>query len=121
MKRLLIALVLLGVVAAGAGMLVYSCTKTWKVETAKLTESFTSASSEIKAEVQKAVAAIRARDFETALASLKKVVEAGNLTEAQKTALSDTVTDITVKISENPPPNADALFDMVADITDAIN
>jgi len=121
MKRLLIGLVVLIVVAVGVSMLAFSCNKTWQVETGKLVQSFDSASTEVKAEVQKALGAIQTRDFDAALTSLKKVVEAGSLTEEQKTALSDTVTDITVIISDNPPPNADALFDMVSEITDAIN
>jgi Tfp pilus assembly protein PilF len=118
MKQLLMSLVVL----LGAGMLVVGCGKgPRKVETGKLTEVFASASTEVKAEVQKALGAIKTRDFETALTSLKKVVEAGPLTEEQKRVLGDTVTDITVIISENPPPNADELFDMVADITEVVS
>jgi hypothetical protein len=118
MKQLLMSLVVL----LGAGMLVVSCGKSpRKVETGKLTAVFASASTEVKAEVQTALGAIKTRDFDTALTSLKKVAEAGPLTDEQKQALSDTVTDITVIISENPPANADDLFDMVADITEAIS
>jgi len=117
MKQLLMALVLV----LGVGMLTAGCSKARKVETDKLTASFATASAEVKAEVQKALGAIKTRDFTTALTSLKKVVDAGNLTEDQKRTLSDTVTDITVIVSENPPENADALFDLVADITEAIN
>jgi hypothetical protein len=117
MKQILMVLALV----LGVGVLSVGCSKARKVETDKLTESFASASPEVKAEVQKAMGAVKARDFTTALTSLKKVVESGNLTEEQKQALSDSVTDITVIVSENPPPNADELFDLVAEITDAVS
>ena len=122
MKRILIALVVvIGVCLLGVVIMGYGCSKERKVETGKLVESFASASPEVKAEIQKALGAIKTRDFDTALGSLKKVVESGSLDEAQKRALSDTVTDITVIISENPPANADALFDIIADITEAVS
>jgi phenylpyruvate tautomerase PptA (4-oxalocrotonate tautomerase family) len=117
MKQWLMAVVLVW----GAGMLTVGCSKARKVETDKLTQSFASAPAEVKAEVQKAMGAIKTRDFTTALTSLKKVVDAGNLTEDQKQALSDTVTDITVIVSENPPANSDELFDLVAEITEVVS
>jgi hypothetical protein len=109
------------VLALVLGVLTVGCSKARKVETDKLTHSFASASAEVKAEVQKAMGAIKTRDFTTALTSLKKVVDAGNLTADQKQAISDTVTDITVIVSENPPANSDELFDLVAEITDAVS
>jgi len=122
MKRLLIAAFVI-VIAAVVGVAVWMITgsKARTVETSKLEQSFASAPAEVKASIHQALTAIQTKDFHTALASLKKVVAAGNLTEDQKAALSDTVTDITVILSENPPPNSDELFDMVADITDAIH
>jgi hypothetical protein len=122
MKRILIVVVLVliaGIVAVG--ILGLGCSKERKVETNELTQSFAPASPEVKAEVEKALAAIKTRDFTTALTSLKTVAESEDLTEAQKQSLGNTVTDITVIISENPPANADELFDMVADITDAVS
>jgi hypothetical protein len=121
MKRVLIVLGLLLVVGIVAVGVVIFGNKTRQVETDKFTQSFATASAEIKAEVQQSLAAIKTRDFTAALTSLKKVAESGDLTDAQKQAISDTVTDITVIISENPPPNEDELFEMVADITDIVS
>ena len=121
MKRVLIVLGLLLVVGiVGVGVVMFG-NKTRKVETDKFSQSFATASAGIQAEVQLALGAIKTRDFTVALTSLKKVAESGDLTDAQKLAISDTVTDITVIISENPPPNEDALFEMVADITDIVS
>ena len=121
MKRLLIAVVVLLVVGlVGAGIMAFGCSKERQVETDKLSQAFSTSSAEVKAEVQSALGAIKTRDFTTALTSLDKVVKAGNLTDAQKLAIGDSVTDITVIISETPPANADELFDKVADITEAV-
>jgi len=121
MKRLLIAVVVLLVVGlVGAGIMGLGCSKERKVETDKLSQAFSASSAEVKAEVQTALSAIKTRDFTAALTSLDKVVKAGNLTDSQKQAIGDSVTDITVIISETPPANADELFDKVADITEAV-
>jgi hypothetical protein len=113
--------VLLVVGLVGAGIMGLGCSKERKVETDKLSQAFSGASAEAKAEVQTALGAIKIRDFTTALTSLDKVVKAGNLTDAQKQAINDSVTDITVILSETPPANADELFDKVADITEAVS
>ena len=121
MKRVLIVLGLLLVVGiVGVGLLMFG-NKTRQVETDRFSQSFATESAEIQAEVQLALGAIKTRDFTVALTSLKKVAESGDLTDAQKLAISDTVTDITVILSENPPPNEDELFEMVADITDIVS
>ena len=121
MKRVLIVLGLLLVVGiVGVGVLMFG-NKTRQVETDRFSQSFATESAEIQAEVQLALGAIKTRDFTVALTSLKKVAESGDLTDAQKLAISDTVTDITVILSENPPPNEDELFEMVADITDIVS
>ena len=121
MKRLLIAVVVLLVVGlVGAGIMAFGCSKERQVETDKLSQAFSESSTEVKAEVQTALGAIKTRDFTTALTSLDKVVKAGNLTDAQKLAIGDSVTDITVIIEETPPANAGELFDKVADITEAV-
>jgi hypothetical protein len=122
MKKVLIAAVLVVVAAVVViGMVMGVFTRKEPVETNKLTLSFASASAEVKGELQKAVTAIKAKDLDAALVSLKKVVDSGNLTADQKQALSDTVTDITTILSQNPPANSDELFDRVAEITDALN
>jgi hypothetical protein len=102
------------------GMLGTACSKARKVETGNLSQSFATASAEIKTEIQNALAAIKTRDFDTALASLKAVAESDNLTEDQKRALLDSTTDITVIIAENPPENADDLYDFIEEINDAL-
>jgi hypothetical protein len=121
MKRILIVLaILIGLGVVVAAVVGLGCNKTWKVETGKLSDSFASAPLEVKADIQKALGAINSRDFATALGSLKKVVDTGNLTDTQKAALNDAVTDITTIISGDPPPNADQLYDLIAEITEAL-
>jgi hypothetical protein len=97
-----------------------ACGKGRKVETDNLARSFATTSTELKTEVQKALAAIKTRDFDTALDSLRTVAQDENLTDGQKQAILDTVTDITVIITENPPDNAEDLIDIIEDINDAL-
>jgi hypothetical protein len=102
------------------GMLTSACGKGRQVETDRLSRSFATASPEVKAEIQKAVTAIRTKDFDTALVSLKTVAETTELTEEQKRAVLDSTNDITVIIVENPPPNVDQLYDLIEDINEAV-
>jgi hypothetical protein len=113
-------MILLGLVMS-LGMLTTACSKARKVETDLLSQSFVSAPAEVRAEVQKAVAGIKAKDYTVALTALKTVTESVELTDDQKRAVSDSVTDITVILTENPPENADALYDMIEEITDAVS
>lgn len=98
------------------GLLGTACSKARKVETDNLARSFATAPTELKTEVQTALTAIRTRDFDTALASLKTVAESEELTEDQKRAILDSVTDITVIITESPPENLEDLLDVIEDI-----
>jgi hypothetical protein len=102
------------------GFLTTACSKARQVETDNLSQSFATAAPELKTEVQRAVAAIRTRDFNTALVSLRTLAQTPNLTEDQRQAVEDSTTDITVIIAENPPENADDLYDLVDDIQDAL-
>jgi hypothetical protein len=102
------------------GLMGTACSKARKVETNNLTRAFATAPAELKAEVQRAVAAIRTRDFGTALVSLRTLAQTPNLTEDQRRAVEDSTTDITVIIAENPPENADELYDIIDDIHDAL-
>jgi hypothetical protein len=102
------------------GLLGTACGKGRQVETDRLSQSFATSSPEVRAEIQKAVAAIRTKDFDTALVSLKTVTETTELTEDQKRAVLDSTNDITVIIVENPPPNVDQLYDLIEDINEAV-
>jgi outer membrane protein assembly factor BamD (BamD/ComL family) len=103
------------------GLLGTACSsKERQVETDNLSEVFATASAEIKAEVQTALTAIRAKDFDTALNSLRTVAQSPNLTEEQKQAVLDSTNDITVIIVENPPPNEDELYDRIEEINEAL-
>lgn len=103
------------------GLLGTSCSKKERqVETVNLSGSFATASPEIKAEVQKALTAIKVKDFDTALRSLSTVAQSPNLTAEQKQAVRDSTNDITVIIVENPPPNEDELYDLIEEINEAL-
>jgi pectin methylesterase-like acyl-CoA thioesterase len=102
------------------GVLLTACSKARKVETNKLSQSFATASAEVKAEVDKALGALKTKDYLTALTALKKVTDTVKLTDAQKRAVTDSVTDIEVIVAENPPPGADKLFELLEGIRDKL-
>jgi Skp family chaperone for outer membrane proteins len=102
------------------GLLGTACSKARKVETDNLNRSFAAAPAELKTEIQRALTAIKSKDFDTALAALKTVAESNDLTDDQKRALLDTTTDITVILAEDPPDNVEDLFDLIEDINMAL-
>jgi hypothetical protein len=105
--------------AAAVSMLalVSGCKAKHSVDTGRLSTGFASASGDLKANVDKAIAAIKAENHAEAIDTLSVIAEAEGLTDDQKQAMMDTLIDIQVIVSENPPTDADALFEKI----DALN
>lgn len=76
------------------------CSKGGGIDTAKVQSAFQTASTVDKAEVDKAITAIKAGDFAGALPSLQKAVASAKLTEEQKSALQDLINEVQAKLSE---------------------
>src|SRR5687767_1249736 len=68
------------------------CSKKSEVDTAKLESSFATAEPADKSQATQVVDAVKAGDYNAALASLKKLAEQAKLTSEQKAAIQD-VTD----------------------------
>ena len=90
-------------VIAGLGVLgLTGCTKSESggatIDTAKLQSTFDSASAVDKAEVEKAIAAVKSGDYASAVTALKKAAASVNLTPEQKQSLQDLLTQVQAKI-----------------------
>jgi len=96
MKRLL-----LSSFAAMAGLALLGlagCSKSGgNIDTSRVQSAFQNAPPVDKAEVQNAIAAVKASDYPTALASLQKVVTSANITPEQKSAVQDLVSQVKTK------------------------
>ncbi len=76
------------------------CSKDGSVDTAKVQSAFQSASTVDRAEVDKAVTAIKAGDYAGALASLQKAAASVQLTPEQKSSLQELISQVQAKITE---------------------
>jgi acyl-CoA reductase-like NAD-dependent aldehyde dehydrogenase len=96
MKQSLIAVVIL--IAALFSMT--GCGNKSKVDTGKLESAFSSAEAAVKAEIDKAVQAIKAEDLAGALTQLQKTYARAKLTEEQKQAIKEMVETLQKLIAE---------------------
>ncbi len=90
--KTLISLITVVVLALflGAG-----CAKKQQVDTAKLEASFsTSSEPSAKSEADKAIAAVKQQDWPAATASLQRLTANAKLTDAQKSAVKDTLEQV---------------------------
>jgi hypothetical protein len=93
MKKLLILLV---TIVAGIAFLecAVSGASGGTINTSALQKAFKNASPADKAEVQKAISAIKSQDYPAAMTSLGKVASSTNLTSAQKSAVQKTMSQV---------------------------
>ena len=85
---------IMSVVVMIALALLIGCAKKGEVDTAKLEASFSTAEPSAKGEMDKAVAAVKNQDWAGATASLQKLAADAKLTDAQKQAVKDTLTQV---------------------------
>ena len=76
------------------------CAKKSDVNTAKMEQSFASADPATKSESDKAVSAIKAGDYQGAVASLQTLASQAKLTDEQKNAVKDVVDQVQAKLKE---------------------
>ena len=93
MKRIVIA-VLVGVAA------VIGCAKKSSVDTSKLEKSFQSAEPAQKSSVDKAVDAIKAGDYASAMTQLQTAAKKAKLTPEQQQAINDVLAQLQKQMSE---------------------
>jgi len=76
------------------------CSKGGGLDTSKLESAFQSASAVDKAEVDKAISAVKSGDFAGALGSLQKAAASVNLTPEQKSSVQDLISQLQGKVGE---------------------
>lgn len=107
---------ILGLVIALAG-LTAACSAKHSVDVSRLKTAFANVADPAKTLVNQAVGAIEKSDYTLAISSLTQVVDRTNPTKEQKQAIADTLVDIQVLVSENPPPNAEELFKAIEELS----
>jgi hypothetical protein len=111
-KKILIALVALAVIA-GIGFGVYKYMAQRRVNTTLLTAPFASAPNEVKAQVDQAAVAVKAKDYLASVKALKVVADKGGLSQEQKDAIDRTLNDISgMKLGTK----ADAVTEVILEI-----
>ena len=108
------------ITALTVGWLAIGCAEKIKVETAKLEQSFQSAPA-MKADADKAAAAIKTGDYAGAVASLKKVVAAGALTPEQKDAVVTAITGMQMVAAQNPNKYPLDVYQALSDLVGLAN
>src|SRR5687768_9883185 len=78
------------------------CGGSRQVDTSQLEKSFQTAEVGTKSDVNEAVSGIKNGEFDKAVSSLKKVVQASELSEAQKDAISGVVTNMQMVVTRHP-------------------
>ena len=79
---------------------VSGCAKKSEVDTAKLEQSFASAEPADKSQAAKVADAVKAGDYNAALASLKTLAQQAKLTPEQKAAIEDVTSQVQKVLSE---------------------
>ena len=78
----------------------FGCAKKSEVDTAKLEKSFATAEPADKSQATKVVDAVKAADYNAALASLKTLAQQAKLTPEQKSAIEDVTAQVQKVLSE---------------------
>jgi hypothetical protein len=81
-------------------LIAFGCAKKTEVDTAKLEKSFATAEPADKGEATKVVDAVKAGDYNAALASLKTLAQQAKLTPEQKSAIEDVTAQVQKVLSE---------------------
>ncbi len=99
--RLLMKIIHLGSALLVTCFFLFSgCAKKSEVDTTKMEQSFASAEPASKSESDKAVASIKAGDYQGAIASLQKLASQAKLTDEQKNAVKDVIDQVQAKLKD---------------------
>src|SRR5262245_19434169 len=93
------------------------CGGSRSVDTSQLEKSFQTANAGSQSDVSQAVTGIKSGDFDKAVAPLRKVIQAGGLSEAQKDALTGVITNMQMVLSRNPKSYSLELYNSLSDLT----
>ncbi len=116
LKKLILIAILVIVAAGIAGYVVYKSPAKWKVDTSQLTQAFTSANADVKADIDKAVAAIKGGNYAEALTCFGKAADSGKLSDAEKQAVTDAVVELQSVIQQKKPADAEALMETIGEL-----
>jgi len=84
---------------ASLAFAISGCSKKPEVDTAKLENSFATAEPADKSQAAKVVDAVKAGDYDAALASLKGLAQQAKLTPEQKAAIEDVTSQVQKQLS----------------------
>ena len=84
---------------ASLAFAISGCSKKPEVDTAKLENSFATAEPADKSQAAKVVDAVKAGDYDAALASLKSLAQQAKLTPEQKAAIEDVTSQVQKQLS----------------------
>jgi hypothetical protein len=90
---------LLFLCCAGLALGISGCSKKSDVDTTKLEQSFATAEPADKSQAAKVVDAVKARDYDAAIASLKTLAQQAKLTPEQKAAIQDVTDQVQKELS----------------------
>lgn len=107
----LILILLTGLALGFAG-----CGNKSGVNTSNLTKSFKTAEADVRAGVDKAVSAIKASDYNGALAALQETASKAKLTPEQQKALQDVIEQVKAKIAEMAGKAAEGANKAIGDL-----
>jgi len=85
---------------AALAVAMFGCAKKSEVDTSKLENSFATAEPADKSQSAKVVDAVKAGDYNAALASLKVLAQQAKLTPEQKSAIEDVTAQVQKQLSE---------------------
>jgi hypothetical protein len=103
----------------GLAALITACSKSG-VDTSKLQRAFGPAEAELKAGVDKAVAAVKAQDYQGALAALQEVAAKAKLTPEQQQAIQEVIAQVQAKIAELAGKASEGATKAIGDIQNAL-
>ena len=93
---------------AALALTMVGCAKKSEVDTSKLEKSFATAEPADKGQATKVVDAVKAGDYNAALASLKTLAQQAKLTPEQKSAIEDVTAQVQKALSEAISKAADS-------------
>src|SRR5437773_1825647 len=85
---------------AALTLAMFGCAKKSEVDTSKMEKSFATAEPADKSQATKVVDAVKAGDYNAALASLKTLAQQAKLTPEQKSAIEDVTAQVQKQLSQ---------------------
>jgi uncharacterized protein YpuA (DUF1002 family) len=103
-----------------ATLCLFGCSKSSTVDTAPLEKSFASADATLKSSADKAIAAIKESNYQSALTEVQKLASNAKLTDDQKKAVNDVLAQIQKAVSEMADKAAGEAKKAVGDLQNSL-